>query len=337
MSLDGEPFQSDPSDVGGIFKTLRLEKGKRYSISISQISPAGTIATKLIWKRISETPVQDAVKAAEAADTVVAVVGITADLESEESPVSLPGFSRGDRTTLALPEDQQKLLEALKTTGKKLVVVSMSGSAIDLGWAQENADAIIHAWYPGQEGGTALGNILSGKVNPSGRLPVTFYRDLAQLPPFDSYAMEGRTYRYFTGSPLYPFGYGLSYTKFSYGPVSIEPVDGSASKGIRVSVTITNVGARDGAEAAQLYLKFPADPGAPQVALRGLERIHLRKGEARRVTFTLSPREIGTVSLTGSHRVLAGTYQVSVGGGQPAYAETSNGTFTVAREAPLPD
>lgn len=338
LTFNGEALKSGPSDVGGPFTTQRLESGKRYPINVSAVSPGGLLHSKLFWKRISETPVEDAVKAAEGADVVVAVVGITSDLESEESPISMPGFSHGDRTSLSLPEDQQRLLQALKATGKKLVVVSMSGSALDLAWAQENANAVIQAWYPGQEGGAALGDILAGKVSPSGRLPVTFYKDVAQLPPFDDYGMKGRTYRYFTGAPLYPFGYGLSYTRFKYGPVSIAPLVGSdPSKGIRVSATVTDVGPRDGDEVAQLYLKFPDDPGAPRVALRGFERLHLRKGESRRVTFTLSPRDLGTVSLEGRHQVLAGTYQVSVGGGQPAYADTSTGIFTVAHSTALPD
>jgi beta-glucosidase len=266
------------------------------------------------------------------------VVAVSLKNEGEESGVTLPGFSHGDRTTLALPDDQVKLLQAVKTAGKKLVVVAMSGSALDLSWAKENADAVIQAWYPGQEGGAALGDVLAGKVSPSGRLPVTFYKDVGQLPPFDDYTMKGRTYRYFKGAPLYPFGYGLSYTRFKYGPATVTPLSGSdAAKGVGVSALVSNVGRRDSAEVAQLYLSFPDDPGAPQIALRGFVRFYLQKGQSRRVTFALSPRDISSVSVEGRHQILAGRYRVSVGGGQPNFAETSKAAFWVPRRVLLGD
>jgi beta-glucosidase len=336
--IDGEELKAAPSDVGGAFVTKRLEAGKRYPVKISQLSIGGLRNAALMWKRISNSPVEDAVAAARSADVVVAVVGITSDLENEESPVSAPGFAGGDRTSLALPEDQLKLLQALKATGKKLIVVSMSGSAVDLSWAQENADAVIQAWYPGQEGGAALGDALTGKINPAGRLPVTFYKSVEQLPPFDDYAMAGRTYRYFAGKPLYPFGYGLSYTQFSYSALSISPLKGQGwSRGTRVDVTVANTGSYDGDEVAQLYLKFPKDPGAPNVALRGFERLHLRKGESRRISFVLSARDLSTVSVDGRHQVLGGDYQVSIGGGQPDYAITAKRGFKIRRGFALAD
>ncbi len=200
---------------------------------------------------------KDFAAAAASADVVVAAVGLTSDLEGEEMKIDMEGFSGGDKTSLDLPADQRKLLEQVKATGKPLVVVALNGSTIDLSWAKENAAAIIEAWYPGQAGGLAVANVISGKVNPAGRLPLTFYRNVADLPPFSDYSMKNRTYRYFTGTPVYPFGYGLSYTTFEYGPLKFEPVDGDLEHGARVTTVVTNTGKRAGEEVAQLYLEPP--------------------------------------------------------------------------------
>jgi len=232
-------------------------------------------------------------------------------------PVHVEGFSGGDKTSLELPADQRRLLEKAKALGKPLIVVLMNGSAINLSWAKDNAAAILEAWYPGQSGGLAVANVLTGKTNPAGRLPLTFYGSLDDLPPFDNYAMAGRTYRYFAGKPVYPFGYGLSYTSFSYGPLKIQPTSDGAEKGIRVSTEVRNSGARAGDEVAQLYLNFPDVPGAPRVALRGFQRLSLKPGEARKVVFDLSPRDLSSVSPDGVRQVAVGSYRVTVGSGQP--------------------
>jgi beta-glucosidase len=248
---------------------------------------------------------------------LVAVVGLTSDLEAEESPVEVPGFKGGDKTTLDLPADQIALLQKAKATGKPLVVVAMNGSPINLSWAKDNAAALIEAWYPGQSGGLAIANILSGRTNPSGRLPLTFYRSIDELPPFGDYDMKGRTYRYFAGKPVYPFGYGLSYTSFAYAPVKVDETRGSAEKGIRVSTEVRNTGNRPGDEVAQLYLNFPNEPGTPRVALRGFQRVSLKPGETRKISFDLNPRDLSAVTLDGTRRVLKGQYRVTVGSGQP--------------------
>jgi beta-glucosidase len=337
MKFDGKPWSVPKQPfASGELELVTLEKGHRYPIEVDGQIGGGTLLAKLAWKRISQTPIEDAVKAAQAADVVVAVVGITADLEGEESKLEKPGFLKGDRTSLDLPESQVKLLEAVKATGKKLVVVSMSGSALNLSWAQEHADAVIQAWYPGEEGGTAIGSVLAGRANPAGRLPVTFYKDVSQLPPFGEYAMKERTYRYFTGTPLYPFGHGLSYTRFDYGKLIITPVNGDPSQGLRVRTTVTNSGGRDGDEVAQLYLRFPDQPGTPRLALRGFQRISVPKGKTRSVEFALLPRDLDSVSPEGRHAIIAGEYRVSVGGGQPGYAQTSDASFQVKSEQPLP-
>jgi beta-glucosidase len=328
VDLKDAPWGSLPS-----MKTVHLEKGHRYPIEVSGEAHTGNAGVGLVWKRVSADPEHDLAAAAAHADVLVAVVGLTSDLEAEESPVRIPGFSGGDKTTLDLPPDQQALLERAKATGKPLVVVAMNGSPINLSWARDNAAAILEAWYPGQSGGLAVGNILSGKANPSGRLPLTFYKSLDQLPAFGDYSMAGRTYRYFTGTPVYPFGYGLSYTQFGYAPLDVT----TGTDGVRITTTVRNAGARPGEEVAQLYLQFPSDPGAPRIALRGFQRVMLKPGEARSITFELSPRDLSAVSVEGVRRVLAGTYRVSVGSGQPNTGVASeSASFTIPEEQPLP-
>lgn len=319
MTFDGKPF-ADLRKAGWAslptLKTLQLEKGRRYPITVTSESHALS-GINLVWKRVATDADAELKAAAAQADVLVAVVGLTSDLEAEESPVEIPGFKGGDKTTLDLPADQQALLEKAKALGKPLIVVAMNGSPINLSWAKDNASAILEAWYPGQAGGLAVANVLSGKTNPSGRLPLTFYRSVDDLPPFGDYAMAGRTYRYFEGKPVYPFGFGLSYTQFEYGALKVEPLAGDAGRGVKVTTTVRNVGARAGDEIAQLYLNFPAAPGAPRVALRGFERLSLKPGEARTVTFSLSSRDLSSVDLDGERRVAAGGYRVSVGSGQP--------------------
>ena len=236
---------------------------------------------QLIWSKIDLEPAPDAVAAAKDADVVVAVLGITSELEGEEMPVSEEGFKGGDRTSLDLPRPEEKLLEAVAGAGKPVVLVLANGSALAVNWAKEHANAILDSWYAGEEGGTAVAQTLSGKNNPAGRLAVTFYTGVDQLPPFEDYAMKGRTYRYFEGKPLYPFGYGLSYTTFSYRGLTLPKSRDPCGRPVSVEVTVTNTGEREGDEVSQLYLSFPNVPGAPLRALRGFKRIHLKPGESQ--------------------------------------------------------
>jgi len=296
---------------------VTLEKGRRYPIRLQSESGATSAGTAMFWKRISTDLNKDLAAGIADADAVVAVVGLTSDLEGEEMPVHVEGFSGGDKTSLELPADQRQLLEKARQSGKPLIVLVMNGSAVDLAWAKDNAAAIVEAWYPGQSGGLAVANVLTGRTNPSGRLPLTFYRSLDDLPPFDDYAMKGRTYRYFTGKPVYPFGYGLSFTNFSYGPLQVQPAADGAEHGLRVTTEVRNSGARAGDEVAQLYLNFPDVPGVPRVALRGYQRLSLKPGESRTVTFDLSPRDLSSVAPDGTRHVAVGQYRVSVGSGQP--------------------
>ena len=332
IDLKGVPWGSLPS-----LKTVRLEKGRRYPIEIAGVSETGSAGVGLSWKRISEDPAAALRETAANADVLVAVVGLTSDLEAEESPVRIPGFAGGDKTTLDIPSDQQAMLEVAAALDKPLVMVAMNGSPINLAWAKDKANAILEAWYPGQAGGLAIANVLSGKANPSGRLPLTFYRSVDQLPPFDDYRMAGRTYRYYRGETVYPFGHGLSYTSFSYGALTITPTSGDAGNGIRVEAELRNAGDREGDEVAQLYLTFPDRPGVPNIALRGFQRVHLAAGESQRVRFDLSPRDLSAVDPEGIRKVMTGKYRVFVGSGQPGTgAAVSSGGFDVKQSLELP-
>jgi beta-glucosidase len=278
---------------------------------------------------VDRRPTPEAVAAAKDADVVVAVVGITSELEGEEMPVNEDGFKGGDRTSLDLPKPEQDLLEAMAATGKPLVVVLMNGSALSVNWAKEHANAILEAWYPGEEGGAAVADTLSGRNNPAGRLPVTFYKGVSQLPPFEDYSMKGRTYRYFDGEPLFPFGYGLSYTTFSYSDLKVPAEPADPAKPFTAQVTVTNSGKAAGDEVVQLYLGFPKVAGAPLKALRGFQRIHLEPGVSQDVRFELQPRDLSMVTESGEIVVPEGQFKLSIG----AVA----GTFRVQSSLALPE
>jgi beta-glucosidase len=293
---------------------------------------------KLVWSKVDLTPEPAAIESAKASDVVIAVVGITSELEGEEMQVHEEGFKGGDRTSLDLPKPEQQLLEAVAGAGKPLVVVLTNGSALGVNWAKEHANAILDAWYPGEEGGAAVAETLSGRNNPAGRLPVTFYKDVSQLPPFESYAMKGRTYRYFEGTPLYPFGYGLSYTSFSYSGLTGPAEAVQAGSPASFDVTVTNSGKRAGDEVAELYLEFPKVAGAPLRALRGFQRVHLEAGASQKVHFELQPRDLGMVTEDGEPTVAEGSYTVSVGGGQPhSGAQVVDATFSIKGQLTLPE
>jgi beta-glucosidase len=216
-----------------------------------------------------------------------------------------------------MPEPEEALVKAVAATGKPLVVVLMNGSALAVNWINQHANAILEAWYPGEEGGAAIAETLSGKNNPAGKLPVTFYKDVSQLPKFEDYSMENRTYRYFDGTPLYPFGYGLSYTTFGYSGLSLQQTPIQAGDPVNATATVTNTGKTAGDEVVQLYLKFPPVAGAPRVALRGFQRIHLEPGQSQQVHFELKDRDLSMVTETGQPIIAGGDYTISIGGGQP--------------------
>jgi beta-glucosidase len=312
---------------------VHLEKGVPAKLEVTAPPDA-----RLFWQRVDDTPDPAAVAAARNADVVVAVVGITSALEGEEMPVSEPGFEGGDRTNLKIPEPEEALVRVVASAGKPLVVVLMNGSALAAKWEKQHANAILESWYSGEEGGRAIANTLSGINNPAGRLPVTFYSGIDQLPRFEDYSMKGRTYRYFAGTPLWPFGYGLSYTTFRYGGLTLPTAPIKAGAPVRASVTVTNSGRRAGDEVVQLYLSFPGVPGAPIRALRSFRRIHLAPGQSETVTFDLKARDLSMVSEAGDIIVPPGRYGVSIGGGQPGSGlPTVSGSFSVSGQVKLPE
>ncbi len=318
---------------------VHLEKGQKVALSIRYGNRGGgSPHAQLIWAKVDNAPSPEAIAAARNADLVIAAVGITSQLENEQSPVDEPGFFGGDRTTIDLPEGEEALIEAVAATGKPLVVVLMNGSALAVNWPSEHANAILEAWYSGEEGGAAIAETLSGKNNPAGRLPVTFYRNIHQLPHFEDYSMEARTYRYFRGKPLYPFGHGLSYTTFSFSDLSLPQTGVQAGDPVGADVTVSNAGKLAGDEVVQLYLKFPPVNGAPQIALRGFQRIHLDPGASEKVHFELKGRDLGMVTEDGRPIIAGGDYTVSIGGGQPdTEAPGVTGHFRVEGQIDLPE
>ena len=317
---------------------VHLEKGHPVKLDVVYGRRGDEPQAQLIWAPVDNTPDPAAVAAAKDADVVVAAVGITSRLEGEEMPVHYPGFLGGDRTDLKMPEPEEALLRDVAATGKPLVVVLMNGSALAATWEKEHANAILESWYSGEEGGAAIAATLSGKNDPAGRLPVTFYQDVNQLPHFEDYSMKGRTYRYFKGEPLWPFGYGLSYTTFKYRDLTLPQAPIDAGAPLSAAVRVTNTGQVPGDEVVQLYLRFPDLPGAPLRALRAFQRIHLGAGETRWVKFHLSPRDLSMVTEAGDRIVANGAYTVSVGGGQPGSGAPSvSGTFQMAGRIQLPE
>jgi beta-glucosidase len=330
--LDGEHEQANTGHV-------HLDQGKRVAVNVRyRLMKAGPVEAQLIWEKYDPKPSPEAVSAAKNADVVVAVLGITSDLEGENMPINEDGFKGGDRTSLDLPKPEEALLEAVTATGKPVILVLANGSALAVNWANEHVNAILDSWYAGEEGGAAIAETLSGKSNPAGRLPVTFYTGVEQLPAFEDYAMQNRTYRYFRGTPLYPFGYGLSYTTFSYSDLTLPKNAIDAGDSLTAEVTVTNTGRREGDEVAQLYLGFPGVSGAPLRALRGFKRVRLKPGESQRVRFELKYRDLSMVSEAGDPIIAKGTYSVSVGGGQPnTGAPSVAGTFQIKGTKTMPE
>jgi beta-glucosidase len=306
----------------------------RLEYSHSGDQAGGGVTLK--WEAPAQAQLDEAVARANEADVVVAFVGLSPQLEGEEMPIKIEGFDGGDRTSLDLPAPQQKLLEAVAATGKPLIVVLQSGSAVALNWANQHAQAVLEAWYPGVEGGSAIARTLAGLNNPAGRLPVTFYASLDGLPAFTDYTLKGRTYRYFTGKPLWGFGYGLSYSSFKYGPVKLSANTLKAGDPLTATVAVTNSSAVPGDEVVEAYLKTP-QPGGPIHSLVGFQRIAIAPGESKDVTLTIDPRSLSSVDDKGNRSILAGKYSLTLASTQPQETESkSEAAFTVTGTAPLP-
>ncbi|MBN2105450.1 glycoside hydrolase family 3 C-terminal domain-containing protein [bacterium] len=296
---------------------IPLQAGKKVQIRLEYTQGSQFPFVHLAWAASDETAHKRAVRLAEKSDVVLFAGGISPDLEGEEMNVPFEGFKGGDRTRIDLPDVQQRLLKDLHQTGTPVVLIINSGSAIAVNWAQENLAAILQAWYPGQSGGAAVADVLFGDYNPAGRLPVTFYRSVDQLPPFEDYSMTGHTYRYFQGDPLYAFGYGLSYTHFKYDHFTV-PEELKTGDSITLTVHVQNAGNRAGDEVVQLYVKdTDASVPVPIWSLQGFERVHLYPGQTKILAFSLLPRQLSVITDDLKRVVEPGEFILAVGGGLP--------------------
>jgi len=321
--------------VRSVSTPIDLQAGKAYELRLEFFEDIRDAEIRLGWRRPgAKAPIEEALDAARASDVIVFVGGLTGDVEGEEMKVSYPGFAGGDRTDIRLPGSQRQLLERLKSTGKPLVVVLTGGSALAVDWAQKNSNAILMAWYPGQRGGNAVADVLFGDVSPSGRLPITFYKENEKLPAFDDYTMEGRTYRYFKGEPLYAFGHGLSYAKFDYAGLTLDRESLRSDGELRAKVTVKNVGSRAADEVVQLYVRaLESKVPRAQHDLRGIKRVKLGAGESRVVEFTLRPEtDLRRYEPSAKKYVVdAGRYEVQIGSSSRDIRQARAFTISAAR------
>jgi beta-glucosidase len=335
-----EPHPSGPPQFAVDFADTH---SKPITIEMTRSSAMMGGGISLDWQPPTAVLQKQAVDAAKSADLVIAMVGLSPQLEGEEMPVHVEGFSGGDRTDIKLPAPQEDLLQQADATGKPMVVVLLNGSALAVNWAAQHANAILEAWYPGEAGGRAIADTLAGKNNPAGRLPITFYTSVDELPPFTDYAMGDRTYRYFKGKTLYDFGYGLSYSRFSYSHLHLSSETVHAGDSLTAEVDLRNIGRVAGDEVAELYLMAPKDGNgglSPNLQLEGFERVHLLPGEMKHVAFHLDPRQLSEVDANGSRSVQPGDYRLSIGGSQPqdvlAPTPAPTVSFTIVGSEELP-
>jgi beta-glucosidase len=299
---------------------VTLKAGQTYAVRVEALQTGWDGEQRLQWSRPGASD-EAALAAAREADLVVFASGLTWELEGEEMTVLAPGFAGGDRTRIDLPAPQLRVLERLAALGRPLVLVNFSGSPMSLGAATQQAAAIVQAWYPGGEGGQAVAELLAGDFSPSGRLPLTFYRSVDQLPPFKDYGMQGRTYRWFKGDAEFPFGHGLGYARFAYTQARLDRSRVPAGQGVRLSVLLKNESPRDAAEVVQVYASRPGS-AAPQRTLVAFRRVVLGAGESRRLSFELGAAALSVVQADGRRTVQAGPASLWVGGGQPVAAAT---------------
>ncbi|MDR0538697.1 MAG: glycoside hydrolase family 3 C-terminal domain-containing protein [Tannerellaceae bacterium] len=331
-AIGGEGFSGFSLDIDGnraaqwndvhhprkVYAIMDMEAGKPYTIKLEYVQEgAEQSMMQLLWDTPKPDLLNDALTLAKESDIIILCMGLSPRLEGEEMPVQIPGFNGGDRTDINLPATQSALIREIARLGKPTALVLLNGSALAINWEKEHMNAIVEAWYPGQHGGTAIADVLFGDYNPAGRLPVTFYRSTEQLPPFDDYNMAGKTYRYFTGEPLFEFGEGLSYTQFEY-TIQDAPQKIVAGDSLRITVEVKNTGNRDGDEVVQLYVSLPESKlNVPLRSLQGFDRIHLKAGEKRRLLFTLSPEQMAGRDTFDYSKVIPGKALISIGGKQP--------------------
>ncbi len=332
MEFNGEQIinfitNDNPSKV---YKKVKLQGGKCYPVQIYFTDTFRMASMNLIWQTPSADLTEEAVDVASKADVVIMFMGLSPRLEGEEMDVDVKGFKGGDRISLDLPEIQSNLIKRIYSTGKPIVLVLLNGSAVSVNWENENIPAILEAWYPGQAAGSAVADVIFGDYNPSGRLPVTFYRSTDDLPAFTDYNMEGKTYRYFRKKPLYEFGYGLSYTTFTYSNLRVPKIV-PIGKNVKVEVEVTNSGKTDGNEIVELYLSDKtATVPVPIRTLKGFTKVFLKAGESKVVEMTLKPNDFSVIDNDGHRIIKPGLFLVSMGGCQPGEIALSTKKAVVA-------
>ena len=300
------------------YEYVQLEAGKSYSIKLEYIQDNTEHAMmRLLWEKPNDNLAEEAIAIAKEAEVVIFCMGISPLLEGEEMKVKVEGFAHGDRLDIKLPRTQTALMKEIKKLGKPMVLVLLNGSALAINWENENIPAIVEAWYPGQAGGTAIADVLFGDYNPAGRLPLTFYKSVDDIPAYSNYDMRGKTYRYFEGEALYDFGFGLSYSDFTYSnlktPGHIAPGDC-----VEISVDVTNNSKIDGEEVIQCYAANPQAGGVnPNKSLVEFQRVMIKAGECKTIHFTINPDQLTIVDEQFKKTVLAGELKISVGGAQP--------------------
>ncbi len=310
-------------------KPVKLKAGELYRVRIDYWHLRPDAIVRFVWSKPEPHLMDEALDAARKSDAVIACLGLSPRLEGEEMQIDVPGFKGGDRVDIGLPRPQEELLQSLASLGKPVVLVLLNGSALAVNWASDHIPAIVEAWYPGQAAGDAVADVLFGDYNPAGRLPVTFYKSADQLPPFTDYDMKGRTYRYFEEEPLYPFGYGLSFTSFSYSNLRIPQGTIRVGDSVRISVDVENRGDRPGEEVAELYLtNRDASVPVPIRSLEGFQRVLVQPGEKTTVSFVLAPRQLSVIDARNERVLEPGSFEVSVGGKQPGFKGNGDAATT---------
>ena len=317
LYIDGKLWLEGSSGNGtrALSKPIQFEKNKKVKFVLEYHCTNPWIASlQLVWNKESQEGESILLQNAKNSDVIIYVGGITARLEGEEMPVQIDGFHKGDRTNLQLPKAQKSLLQKLYNTGRPVVFVLTTGSAMAINWSQEHLAAIVNAWYPGQAGGEAVADVLFGDYNPSGKLPVTFYRSVNDLPPFEDYHMKGRTYKYFNGKVLYPFGYGLSYAEFEFGtPQLSQSVIGLNDK-VTVSVNLKNNSSVNGTTVVQLYVKdIQASVTKPLKALKRFKKVSLEKNSSHTISFELSTDDLSIIDDYGHPLLEKGQFEILIG------------------------
>jgi beta-glucosidase len=310
-----------------IYEYVKLQAGKKYKIRFECVqNKTDHSIMRLLWEAPKDNLEAEAIAIAKDADAVILCMGISPLLEGEEMKVKVDGFSGGDRVHTKLPRTQSELIKKIQALGKPTILVLLNGSALSINWENDNIPAIIEAWYPGQAGGTAIADVIFGDYNPSGRLPVTFYKDINDIPAFSDYKMKGKTYRYFKGDPLYEFGYGLSYTKFKYSNIEV-PSTLESGNDLTVKVNVENIGDLKGDEVVQVYVQNTnADEFNPHKTLASFERVSFAPGEKKTLTFTIDKEQLSSVNANGEKVMLPGAYNISVGGAQPSEKRIKEGS-----------